>query len=103
MGENEIHGDEAYVAEQERQAAEEAVEAGGGPVRSDEADESERALAEAGQGESEGFELAEQDLIENASHGADAAPDPTHLAGEAEETAPQTEYGEADTEESEDA
>ena len=103
MGENEIHGDEAYVAEQERQAAEEAVEIGGGPVGSEEADESERALAEAGQGESEGFELAEQDLIENASHGADAAPDPTHLAGEPEATIPQAEYGEADSEESKDA
>ena len=33
MGENErIHGDEDYVAEQERAAAEEAVEVGGGPV-----------------------------------------------------------------------
>jgi len=104
MSENEeIHGDEDYVAEQERAAAEEAVEAGGGAVTSDEADESERALAEAGQGESEGFELAEQDLIENASHGADAAPDPTHLAGEPEATVPQTEYAEADSEEIEDA
>jgi hypothetical protein len=108
MGENErIHGDEDYVAEQERAAAEEAVEAGGGPVMSDEADESERALAEAGQGESEGFELAEEELIENASHEADAMPDPTllagDLAGEGEAALPPSEYAEADTEESEEA
>ncbi len=32
-------------------------------------DEAERPLEEAGEGESEGFELAEQELIENASHG----------------------------------
>ena len=102
MGADErIHGDENYVAEQERAAAEEAVEVGGGPV-SEEAEEAERALAEAGQGESEGFELAEEELIENASHEADAGPDPIHLAGEPEQTFP-AEHGEADTEESEDA
>lgn len=103
MGENErIHGDENYVAEQEREAAEEAVEVGGGPV-SEEAEEAERALAEAGQGESEGFELAEEELIENATHEADFAPDPTHLAGEPEHGLPEVEYGEADSEELEDA
>lgn len=32
-------------------------------------DESRRPLAEAGQGEAEGFEQAEQDLVEHASHG----------------------------------
>ena len=103
MGDNErIHGDEDYVAEQERAAAEEAVEAGGGPV-SDEAEEAERALAEAGGGESEGFELAEEELIENATHDAERNPDPTHLAGAPEDDRVGAEYGEADTEESEDA
>ena len=103
MGDDEtIHGDEDYVAEQERAAAEEAVEAGGGPV-SEEADESERALAEAGGGESEGFELAEEELVENATHDAERNPDPTHLAGELEDARTGAEYAEADTEESEDA
>jgi hypothetical protein len=103
MGDDEqIHGDEAYVAEQERAAAEEAVEAGGGPA-SDEADESERALIEAGQGESEGFELAEEELIANASHEEDAPPDPTHLEGLPEDQRAGVEYGEADSEEIEDA
>jgi hypothetical protein len=103
MGDDEqIHGDEDYVAEQERAAAEEAVEAGGGSP-SDEVDESERALSEAGGGESEGFELAEEELIENASHEESAAPDPTHLAGEPEDADPEAEFGEADSEEIEDA
>ena len=103
MGENErIHGDEDYVAEQERAAAEEAVAAGGGPP-SPEAEEAERALAEAGQGESEGFELAEEELIQNASHEELGAPDPMDLAGELEATEIDAEFSEADTEESEDA
>jgi hypothetical protein len=103
MGDDErIHGDEDYVAEQERAAAEEAVAAGGGPV-SEEADEAERALAEAGGGESEGFEEAEEELMDTASHDADRAPDPTHLAGLAEESEPPAEYGEADSEQIEDA
>ena len=103
MGDDErIHGDEDYVAEQERAAAEDAVEVGGG-APSDEVDESERALSEAGQGESEGFELAEEELIENASHEESESPDPMHLAGEVEESEPGAEYGEADSEEIEDA
>ena len=59
-----------------------------------------RAVDEGGGGESEGFELAEQDLIEHASHGdqhtparimRDAGPD------EDEESADSV-YGEADSE-----
>lgn len=46
----------------------------GGNVSSDpdpieSVDEAQRPLDEAGEGESEGFELAEQELIEHASHG----------------------------------
>lgn len=47
-------------------------------------DEAHKPLVEAGQGESEGFEEAERELVEHASHG-DPAPDPTELAGESEE------------------
>lgn len=104
MGEEErIHGDEDYVAEQEREAAEEAASIGGDPGNDYEGDESERALAEAGQGEAEGFELAEEELIENASHEELATPDPTHLAGLPEEQGTDIEYGEADEEEKPDA
>jgi hypothetical protein len=60
--------------------------------------EEQRPLREAGQGEAEGFEEAERELIEHASHGDDG-PDPTHLAGIPEERT-QAEYGEADHEES---
>jgi hypothetical protein len=45
--------------------------------------EEQRAVTEGGGGEAEGFEEAENELIEHASHG-DSGPDPTHLAGEPE-------------------
>ena len=62
--------------------------------------EEQRPLREAGQGEAEGFEEAEAELIEHASHG-DSGPDPSHLAGEPEDpAAADAEYGEADHEES---
>ena len=103
MSEENIHGDEDYVAEEEAEAAREASEIGGDPGGSYGVDESERALAEAGQGEAEGFELAEQELIENASHEADSNPDPTHMAGQEEASDPTAQsYGEADEEEKED-
>ena len=46
--------------------------------------EERRAPDEAGGGEAEGFEQAEEELIEHASHG-DPGPDPTNLAGDAED------------------
>lgn len=65
--------DELAAQEAERAAAEagaiggrassEPPPTGGGP------DDAERPLAEAGQGEAEGFEQAEADLVEHASHG----------------------------------
>jgi hypothetical protein len=60
--------------------------------------EERRAVEEAGGGVSEGFELAEQDLIENSSHGNQHATSRiTQDAGPQEEsdTSP---YGEADQE-----
>jgi len=97
------HGDDAYVAEQEAEAAREAAKIGGDPGGEYGVDESDRALAEAGQGESEGFELAEQELVENASHEADSNPDPTHMAGKEEASDPTAQsHGEADDVEQED-
>jgi hypothetical protein len=55
-----------------------------------------RPVREAGGGEAEGFEEAEAELIEHASHG-DSGPDPSHLAGKPEERTG-AEYGEADHE-----
>jgi hypothetical protein len=59
-------------------------------------DEAMRPVEEAGGGEAEGFEQAEELLEEHASHG-DPGPDPTELAGEPEDPeAAEAEYGEAD-------
>ena len=51
------------------------------------------------QGEAEGFEHAEAELIEHASHG-DPGPDPSNLAGEPRIRRGRVEYGEADHEHS---
>lgn len=61
--------------EQESEAA--AREAGrvGGRAGDEGLDPEERPLAEGGEGEAEGFELAEEDLIEAAEHG-DSRADP---------------------------
>ncbi len=66
-----------FELEQEQAAAAEAA-AIGGRVSSEpptsaeqELSEAQRPLSEAGQGESEGFELAEAELEEHASHGDD--------------------------------
>jgi hypothetical protein len=68
--------------------------------------EARRAVEEAGGGESEGFELAEQELIEHASHGDEHTPTRIMLdaASERETTGPMEGeadvdvYGEADEE-----
>jgi hypothetical protein len=65
----------AFEREQEEAAAAEAAGIGGRvsdepPMEDDpEADPAQRPLVEAGEGESEGFELAERQLQEHASHG----------------------------------
>lgn len=87
---------------QEQRAREEAdaaaAEAGSiGGRRDPDVDPAEQPLAESGEGESEGFEQAEQDLIEHAEHG-EPAPDPTSAAfsGEVEADRETAERGEAD-------
>jgi hypothetical protein len=96
MGENERDP----IAEEEADAA--AAEAAriGGPAPDDGVeDPAQRPLAEAGEGEAEGFELAEEELIDNAEHGdqkrfpdRDAPPpeEPTEAVyGEADQEIPQ--------------
>jgi hypothetical protein len=57
------------------------------------------AVEEAGGGESEGFELTEQELIQHASHGDEQTPARImYDAGEQEEGAGSVVYGEADEE-----
>jgi hypothetical protein len=89
--------------EQEAAAAADAARIGGSPSSSEQepVDEAQRPLEEAGQGESEGFEQAERELIEHASHGDQ------HAARRAAQDAPSTsddvraaEGGEADSEHS---
>jgi hypothetical protein len=58
------------------------------------------AVEEAGGGQSEGFELAEQELIEHTSHGDEHAPAKISrdAFGEGDDEAPTADYGEADAE-----
>lgn len=68
MNEDSPRAQERFERHEEEAAAEEAAEIGGA-VPEYEGDEADRAVAEAGGGEAEGFELAEQGLEEAASHG----------------------------------
>ena len=85
-----------FVEEEEDAAAAEAAAIGG--ARPDyHVDEAHRALEESGEGEAEGFELAEQDLIEEASHGDEGrSPEADAFAEEAESDESGAVYGEAD-------
>jgi hypothetical protein len=56
------------------------------------------AVEEAGGGESEGFELSEQELIQHASHGDDQTPARIIYDALDEQEAPPAVYGEADEE-----
>ena len=60
--------------------------------------EARRAVEEAGGGESEGFELAEQELIEHTSHGDQHAPSRIMRDAADDEGADELLYGEADEE-----
>ena len=87
--------DEAFIEEEEEEAALEASKIGGDAPR-DVTDPADQAIVEGGEGEAEGFELAEEDLIDIASHG-DEHRFPDGATGESEEEQ-QTEYGEPDEE-----
>jgi hypothetical protein len=70
----------------------------GGRAGDEDVDPAQRPLQEAGEGEAEGFELAEEDLVEAAETGLNWV-DPVHAAFPAEsEDAPRAIYGEADHE-----
>jgi hypothetical protein len=85
--------DEAFVEEEEAEAAEEAG-AIGGRRDPDTDDPAEEPLVEAGEGEAEGFELAEKDLEDIAEHG-DEHRFPDGMARPEEPQDPD-EYGEPD-------
>lgn len=87
--------DEAFLEEEEEEAAQEAARIGGDVPR-DTDDPAEQPLIEGGEGEAEGFELAEKELEEHASHG-DQHRFPDSDVPDPEE--PQSaEYGEPDEE-----
>ncbi|WCB92532.1 hypothetical protein DSM104299_01228 [Baekduia alba] len=64
-----VHTDDDFVAAEEAAAAAEARDIGGPRLDDAHGDEAFEAAYEAGGGESEGFEAAEDQLIENATHG----------------------------------
>jgi hypothetical protein len=85
--------DEDFVEEEEAEAAQEAAAIGG--VREPDTDDpAEEPLVEAGEGEAEGFELAQKDLADIAEHG-DEHRFPDGMA-QPEEPQDPDEYGEAD-------
>jgi hypothetical protein len=85
--------DEEFVEEEEAEAAREAA-AVGGSVPRDTDDPAQQPLIEGGEGEAEGFELAEQDLEDIAEHG-DEKHFPDGLS-EPEEAQDPDQYGEPD-------
>lgn len=87
--------------EQESAAAGREAAGIGGRAGDEGLDPAERPLAEAGEGEAEGFELAEQDLIEAAEHGDSEADPPADAFTEERDPVDRVaEAGEADHEQS---
>lgn len=84
------------IAEEEAEAAASEAAHIGGDVPPDTDDPAQQPLIEGGEGVAEGFELAEEDLEDIASHG-DQRGFPSRLAGQPEEPTDAT-YGEADEE-----
>ena len=93
-----VAADGDFVAQQESAAAAEAA-AIGGRVRSETGDPALDPVYQAGGGEQEGFEEAEAELIENATHG-EGRGDPLRdaLTPEVESDAATAVYGEGDHE-----
>jgi hypothetical protein len=89
--------DDTLAAQEESAAAAEAA-AIGGPGSPDADDPAMRPLYESGQGDQDGWEAAERDLIENATH-SDGGGNPLRDAfyEEVESDRASVEYGDADT------
>lgn len=98
-------GDEQDLAvREEQQAAAEAAQIGGQNPPQSTREEALRPVYEAGGGEQDGFELAEQDLVRNASHDSGVAlPERDRFTAEREADQVGVEYAEPDEAGSEDA
>ena len=84
-------------ANEETDAAAEEAGAIGGVAGDEDLDPEDRPLVEAGEGEAEGFELAEEDLVEHATHGDQhSGLRPLLDEGAAEESGAGIDYGEGD-------
>ena len=96
--------DPDFATREERAAAAEAASIGGrqpdvGGGDGEPVDESWRPVREAGGGEQEGFELAEHDLVRNASHDdGQAYPERDAFTPEHESDRSPAEFGQADEE-----
>ncbi len=95
-----------FATREEREAAREAAAIGGsnpdvgGADPSEPVDPAMQPVYEAGGGEAEGFELAERDLVRNASHDDGAGyPERDAFTPESETDRSAAEYAEADEEE----
>ena len=95
-------GADPLADEEAAAAAAEAAAIGGSVRRDDDYDPALGPVVEAGGGEAEGFEQAEQELIDNAQHGNDRSPNPLNdrFSEEAESDRAGASYGEADHERS---
>jgi hypothetical protein len=109
MERNDAETEPDFATRQEWEAAAEARAIGGsspdvGGVDPDEhVDDAMRPVYEAGGGDAEGFELAERDLVRNASHDdGEAFPERDAFAPERESDLSTAEYGEADEAEPQD-
>lgn len=88
--EDRLAGDEADAA------AREAAEIGGRVPREEGIDPAERPVVEGGGGVAEGFELAEEDLVEHASHGDQQSARPAYHHRDDREEEAEEQSGEAD-------
>ncbi len=95
MDSNQEKRDDEALAEEEAEAAGAEAADIGGEVAKDSEDPAEQPLIEAGEGEAEGFELAERDLEDIASHG-DQHRFPDNVPSSPEEQSDDAVYGEAD-------
>lgn len=90
-------GEGEIRAEEEAEAAAQEAAGIGGPVPDPDIDPAERPRVESGEGEAEGFELAEQQLGRNASHeDPGGSPELDRFTPEVESDVSGAVYGDAD-------